>query len=404
MRNSNFPRELALPAILLLGLLLALVLADRIGRASQTDADQDAWADFHPPGMQNLSLEVGRSGVWALRLKREQALRDGVLISSDGDWVDGELKDGDGKWPVRLRLKGDWTDHLKGAKWSFRVKVRRDSAYRGMTVFSLQNPATRDFLNEWLFHQALRREGVLSPRYDFVRLLFNGSDLGVYALEEHFTKQMVESQGRRAGVQLKFSEAGMWDARKEALQDSLFPYMELPIYESAEPEAFQTRRYLSTDSMRRQLITGLTLMHQYKHGLRPSGEIFDLDLVARQYALTDLFHGHHSLVWHNRRFVYNPITVRLEPVVYDAFAGEVSGLYLNGPFTGYSSNGNTSYGRREDLLGTRYFAEEKFVRAYYQYLWDWSHPDYLQGLEEEYEKDWKQRGAVPAAGVPGLSF
>ncbi|MEM0995819.1 MAG: hypothetical protein AAGN35_02015 [Bacteroidota bacterium] len=392
MANSNFPREITGPAVgLLLGLLLLLGAALLPHRADSGGATTERWAAHHPPTRQTLSLEVGRAGVWALRLKRTRALREGVLITEEDDWVPATLKEGEQIWPVKVRLKGDWTDHLRRGKWSFRVKVRRDSAYRSMTVFSLQNPKTRDFLSEWLFHQVLRQEGILSPRYDFVRLSFNGSDLGVYALEEHFTRQMVEFQSRRAGIPLKFSESGMWEARREALRDPLFPYLESPFYEAAQAEAFQTQRYLGDDSLEAQLRAGLTLMHQYKHGLRPPGEIFDLEQVARQYALTDLFRGHHSLIWHNRRFVYNPLIVRLEPVVFDAFAGEISGLYLNGPFTGYAANGRTSYGRREDLLGTGYFSDPHFVEAYYRYLWRYSDPEFLRDLERRYREAWTER-------------
>lgn len=393
MNKRRFPFELWFPAAALLLLMLVFWLAGGSGQDSTTP---DPFAQYRPPAMAKLKLTLKQSNLWRLRLKREEALRRGVLITSNEDRVNATLHEGTSTWPVTIRLKGDWTDHLKGGKWSFRVRTRRDTAYRGMSVFSLQNPETRDFLNEWLFHKVLRQEDVLSPRYDFVQLSVNGSDLGIYALEEHFTKEMLESQGRREGPMLKFNENGMWEARVEALRDTLFPYLELPIYEAAQPEAFQTSRYLKPaenggDSAQQVLQTALNLLHQYKHGLAPAGQLFDLDQVARQYALTDLFHGHHSLVWHNRRFAYNPILSRLEPVVYDAFAGEISGLYLNGPFTGYASNGSTSYGRREDLLGTCYFAEGKFVKAYYRYLHRWSQPDFLAAIKSTYEAEWEKR-------------
>lgn len=406
MNKRRIPRELWLPAA---GLLLLLLVFWWAGRSGQQTATPDPFAQYRPPAMTRLKLTISRPNLWRLRLKREQALRRSVLISSGEDQVNATLYEGNSSWPVSIRLKGDWTDHLKGGKWSFRVRMRRDTAYRGMSVFSLQNPETRDFLNEWLFHQVLRQEDVLSPRYDFVQLSVNGSDLGIYALEEHFTKELLESQGRRAGPLLKFSENGMWEARVEALRDTLFPYLELPIFEAAQPEAFQTSRYLkptgiSQDSSQKILQIALNLLHQYKHGLAPASQLFDLDQVARQYALTDLFHGHHSLVWHNRRFAYNPISSRLEPVVYDAFAGEIVGLYINRPFTGYAANGRTSYGRREDLLGTCFFAEEQFVRAYYHYLSIWTQPDFLKAIKSKYQADWEKRESYLRREFLGYDF
>jgi hypothetical protein len=406
MHKRRIPRELWLPAAGLVILLAAIWL---IAGRSSPEVSQDHFARYRPPAMLHLKLTLSRSNLWRLRLKREQALRRGVLISSDGDQVNATLYEGTSSWPVTIRLKGDWTDHLRGGKWSFRVRMRRDTAFRGMSAFSLQNPETRDFISEWLFHQVLRQEDVLSPRYDFVQLSVNGSELGVYALEEHFTKELLESQGRREGPLLKFSEDGMWEARVEALRDTLFPYLVLPIYEAAQPEAFQTSRHLKltptgSDSSQIILQTALNLLYQYKHGLAPARHLFDLDQVARQYALTDVFQGHHSLVWHNRRFAYNPVTIRLEPVVYDAFAGKNSGLYLNGPFTGYACNGNTSYGRREDLLGTCFFAEESFVKAYYRYLQIWSRPQFISSIKRKYEAEWKKRENFLRREFLGYSF
>ena len=105
-----------------------------------------------------------------------------------------------------MRLKGDWIDHLWGRKWSYRVKMRGSHAFLGMRRFSIQDPTTRNFLLEWAYLEHLRHEGVLAPRYEFMNLTFNGDKLGIYAIEEHFSKELLESQGRREGVIVRFNE------------------------------------------------------------------------------------------------------------------------------------------------------------------------------------------------------
>ena len=47
------------------------------------------------------------------------------------------------------------------------------------------------------------------------------------------------------------------------------------------------------------------------------GEVFDLELMARFLAVVEVWEAHHCLAWHNMRFYYNPLTARLEPVVFD---------------------------------------------------------------------------------------
>lgn len=343
------------------------------------------------PAFRTLELKVSGKALWRLRARREIALRDEVLIQGPEDWVKGNLIDGDEQWSVKLRLKGDWTDHLQQGKWSFRVHVRDSSAFRRLKEFSLQSPRTRSFLDEWYFHQVLHQEEVLTTRYDFVRLHFNGAELGIYAIEEHFEKALVESKGYREGPLLKLSEDGLWEARRLAIADPDLPFMDLPLYEAAQPEAFSAQDLLDDLKLSGLHTQAQTLLHAYKYGLKPASELFDLDVTARGYALIDLFRAHHSLVWHNRRFYFEPIHARLQPIVYDAFSGDVSGKYLNGPFTGYASNGRTYYDGRMDLLGTRFFAEDAFVIAYYEYLHQYTTPEFLDSLEEKYSDPLEER-------------
>ena len=68
-----------------------------------------------------------------------------------------------------------------------------------MKQFSLHHPRTRNWLFEWLGHRILRREGTLALRYRFVDVTLNGKHLGIYALEEHFEKRLIEHNRRREG-------------------------------------------------------------------------------------------------------------------------------------------------------------------------------------------------------------
>ena len=43
-----------------------------------------------------------------------------------------------------------------------------------------------------------------------MNLTFNGDKLGIYAIEEHFSKELLESQGRREGVIVRFNETALW--------------------------------------------------------------------------------------------------------------------------------------------------------------------------------------------------
>src|SRR5262245_1985592 len=160
---------------------------------------------------ERLVLDVKHEHFQKLAYQRELALGRGLRLATDDDFVPARIRrQGEPSRRAEIRLKGDWVDHLSGPKWSFRVKLRGEDTLFGMKNFSLQHPKTRRFVYEWVFHQALEREDIIPLRYDFVEVTINGKDLGVYALEEHFDKRLVEHQRRREGPILKFDESLHW--------------------------------------------------------------------------------------------------------------------------------------------------------------------------------------------------
>ena len=165
--------------------------------------------EFDSPELPLLSIRVSQPEANALEAKRVEAVALGLLIQDETDFVTGELTIAGQMLPVNLRLKGDGTDHLSPDKPSFRIQVRGEGNVFGMRRFSLQHPSTRKYLNEFGYFEHLRREGVLAPRYTFVELEFNGERRGIFALEEHFSKELLESQSRREGVIIRFDEERM---------------------------------------------------------------------------------------------------------------------------------------------------------------------------------------------------
>ena len=113
-----------------------------------------------------------------------------TLLTSSEDYVPATITHGNIQYDVRLRLKGDHVDHLETDKWSFRIKVKDDKSIFGMKVFSIQHPKTRIYSNELLYNLMLKEEGVLAPRYSFIEVVINGENKGIYALEEHFSKEL----------------------------------------------------------------------------------------------------------------------------------------------------------------------------------------------------------------------
>ncbi len=323
-----------------------------------------------------IRLKIEEKGMQKLNVKRSTALRNRILETSDDDWVKGKiLSEKDGNKKVKLRLKGDWLDHLSGDKWSFRVKMGANEAWNRLRYFSVQTPRARHFLYEWFLHQFYEREDVLTTYYDFAFLDLNGESKGIYAVEEHFDKVLLESRQRREGPIVKFNEDGFWTSLKRQMNTTNLVQHELKQNEKdwfgSELRSFGEKTVLSSPKLTEQFEVAQNLMQQFQHG-RPIKEVFDLERLAKYYAITDVVGGYHGVNWHNQRFYYNPLIGKLEPIGYDGFAARQKGRVS---FLGQGALNKAA--ANAESLHRMLFMNKDFVELYDGFLYHFSSKAYL---------------------------
>ena len=146
---------------------------------------------FSPP--KTIYIDIKFKDFQRIQFKRAIAIEKKVLETGGEDYVPASITYLDKELKAKIRLKGDWaTNVAESDKWSYRIKISGDETMMGMKVFSIHHPKERNFIYEWLYHQALKDEDVLNLKYDFIKVVLNGKDLGIYAIEEHFDKIMIE--------------------------------------------------------------------------------------------------------------------------------------------------------------------------------------------------------------------
>ncbi|PHN00967.1 CotH kinase family protein [Flavilitoribacter nigricans] len=349
----------------------------------------DVWAeaDFQP---EVLDLEIGPGGREDLADKRREAIQRGILFSDSDDWVKARIRNGTEKIPVRLRLKGDWLDHLADDKWSFRVKVRDPYEWKHLKVFSLHTPAARYHLHEWVLHQLWEQEDILTTRYDFVELQVDGESRGIYAYEEHFTKQLVESRRRREGPILKFNEDGLWLAYQRELETNgfiMFGYTpSAAAWENADITAFEADDLAADTTQGPLLDQAKNLLADYFSGKLPAERVFDLDRLAAYYASCDALNAYHGVVWHNQRYYFNPITGLLEPIGFDGFGGPPADSYT---FLGEGALNPQSL--MSDNLFHRLAQDTAFTRRYIQRLYHYTDQTFFEPFLDSIRQKWTAR-------------
>lgn len=354
-----------------------------------------------------MNLEIEEKGVKKFERVRNRAMVRGLLVQSEDDWVKGRLKTDGKEIPVEVRLKGDLVGHFfEGAKWSFRIKVKAPHAWNKMMTFSVQNPEARNYLDEWVYHQFLEKEDVLTTRYDFVHFQLNGKTLGLYAYEEHFEKQLVESRNRREGPILKFDESGVWDVRQRAMDYKLeWGSMESQTksFPAAHTQPFKEKKTLENPVLATQFDLANTLMEQYHKGTKPTSEVFDTDRMAKYCVLTDIARAYHGIVWHNQRFYYNPVISKLEPIGFDGFTETGAFEWLNRPFLGSLADGKGQTIETNKQL-KHLFLDPIFVRKYHWYFEKFTRPGYVENVILDLQAELDERERLIQTEFPKYSY
>ncbi len=349
-----------------------------------------------------LEITLDEKYLERLKEKRIEAYTRGSLISGKEDLVPAKLKTGDGSKDVQLRLKGDLLDHLRGRKWSFRIHMEDGNAWQGMKVFSVHNSKSRDHLSEWVFHQMLQDEDVLTTKYDYIEVVLNGESLGVYAYEEHFLKQLLQWQDRSEGPILKISEDAHWKYAPLSYGGNLAHY------ESAQIEPFDKGAMKKSNAYTAAFEKGQNLLHGFIHGELEVDEVFDVERMAKYLAIQDVCNAWHSFNYTNLRFYFNSQSGRLEPIGYDGFTD--NGLYYNKALYITGSQVNELTDERitphkfVKQFHKKIFTNLDFSARYNAHLNRMTSNAYLEAFKQKYEPDLRERKALISKAYVDYKF
>lgn len=306
-----------------------------------------------------LFIDIEFEDYQKLAYQREVGLKTGSL--GDPDYVPAKATFGSESMDIKMKLKGLVGDHwVRDKKWSFRVKVKDDAAFMGMKIFSLQHPKTRDYMNEWFINQFYGDAGFVALRYGFIELIVNGESYGIYAVEEHPDKRLVENNYMREGPIFRFDTHAF--SGNINLED-VFQLLPLDSYLSDKEVEDGTQQH-------KYYLTAEALMKSFIKGDSSADKTFDVHKLSLLFAFADLFGMDHATSLHNILFYYNPVTAKIEPIARDTqMLKALDGLISSGYGVGDSEPQNSWY--------ASVFNDEVFYREYVAWLEIISEPSYL---------------------------
>lgn len=365
---------------------------DGLGDFITTYRTNSALAEGVVPG--NIQLKISKEDYTFLSNKRQEALDRGIQINEGDSYVPCSIIQNKQSISGELRLKGHMTDHLEGDKWSFRVKS--DEEVMGMYRFSLQNPATRNYAYEWVYHQLLAHEGIIHLKYDFIRLQLNDQDLGIYAIEEHFGQHILRDNERPKGAILRWNPELYWAQRIDELNQT---YIDEGYsgYASSYPEAYDEGVVKKDPELVETYQKGAALLEAFRRGEQPVSAVFDVTKMARFHAVIDLVGGYHSLDWSDLKFYYNSETKRIEPVGYESFSVRET-VKIAGQRT------PDDYAQIGFNYHDKLFADPVFFKAYIQELERICNEAYFKSFAASIEKELNLKRGILAQEFAYIKF
>ena len=236
-----------------------------------------------------LFIDLDFEGVQLLNYARESALSKGIITDEEQEVaVNARLSINSELYKVKLSPTGQNLDMIGTIdKRAYKVKVLEGEKIYGMEEFKLLPPTSRNNVVEWIGHALEEKEGLIALRYFFIDLTLNGENLGVYAIEEHFNKELLENRRSREGI--------------------IF---------SAKPNQIKifNEKKISKDINKKNQIRFLqSSLQSVKDNELEIDRIFDLEKFASHFAIIDLMDGYHA-VGDNSIYYLNPVTNLIEPI------------------------------------------------------------------------------------------
>ena len=206
------------------------------------------------------------------------------------------------KIKIKLRAKGDRDIHRKNLKeMSFKVDIIGNDRFYGLEEFSIQKPIVRNYSLEIVASKVMLINNILASKTRIIDLYLNGENLGIYHLEEGFSKEILELNKKKNGPIF-----GIEYERGELFPNIIFDVYSKSYWLKKNPELLNIARSKLE-----------YIKHNYKNNDFNIFLYFDLSTWAKFFALSDALAAHHGAKIDSLKFFYNPTIERFEPIFFD---------------------------------------------------------------------------------------
>lgn len=332
-----------------------------------------------PTNLDKVYLEIDQESILGIELQRKLRSEQGGEISDKQKiFLPADISFKDQNYKIKIRTKGVRAIHWREKhSTSYKIDMIGDKRLWGMEEFSFQKPITRNYTYEYLFHKLLGHVKLLNIKYFFVNLYLNDQNLGVYAVEESFSKEVIERQKRRNGPIF-------------SLKDELGEYFPNVTY-----ELYSENYWINQNP--KLIQNAFTILNNLKNNETEINDHFDIDKWAKYFAIMDLTGAYHGSLLKSVKLFYNPTTALFEPIGYDLHKG--AGIYGNFLLVDFLKKDTATNIEACSFicLHVDWYLKflklnngeinSKFVEKYINYLFKYSTKDFVQNFISKYKNE-----------------
>ncbi len=322
--------------------------------------------------LEYIGIIIDQKNLHNLELQRRNKKNRSVPILAN--FATAKLISENKEYDIKLRLKGDRVLHWYNKdQVSYKVDLKGKNIVWGLEEFSVQKPIIRNYVYEFTFHKLLKFNELISLKYFFINLSLNDTDRGIYAVEEGFSKELIERNKKKNGPIFGLDERS----------GVRYPNVKYDLYSkdywiSNYPELIES---------------ALLKLENLKNKKINVNEIFDLGKWATFFATIDLSNTLHGSLSKSVKLYYNPVTKKFEPIGFDGHHNStLFNEFLILDFMD-KKNLNCSYVCRDREWYLRFFKNKdgsnnsEFIELYLDALRNISSQKFLENFNKKYSEE-----------------
>ncbi len=269
-------------------------------------------------------LRISPTNLRKIQTQVAKLVAQGFQADADKIWLPARFYHDGLEYRVKVRLRGDLSNHWKNAKKSWRIRFKNDHLFGGIKELDLTIPVDRAYQTEQVACDMARSLGVMASPGGFCQVRMNGVDMGLYLWAEKYGSHMLEKIGRPTGQ--IFREANTWPqnyfsgfgltqhgGRKDAY--AYFAASYRPAIYQDSGSAPYAGRWNSFCQLIREA-DDATFSRQI-------GRLLDVDKYLKFNAITWLFGSKHCRWGDNLRWYYDDTRGLHEPILADVYRSPI---------------------------------------------------------------------------------